>query len=249
MCNVSYGDNLFKGDLKKYHIKINPDDFDGFGFDVVLESTIAPYRPQDGIINAGDDFFAWFAAVPNGKVSGNLTFEGDTFNVSGEGYHDHNWGNIPLQKLFSSWVWFRGTVGEYTIIGYELNTADNRGGYSIPGIFIADQTGVIYENYGQNGIFTSNENLITDLYDSNNEALFSKLKIMTKDNFYLEIEGFEVIENLALFEVSNAKVMPFLFNLSKIDPYYTRFKSDVLLTLPNGETLKGDGVLEIMDLR
>ena len=169
MCDVSYGDNLFKGDLKKYHIKINPDDFDGFGFDVVLESTIAPYRPQDGIINAGDDFFAWFAAVPNGKVSGNLTFEGDTFNVSGEGYHDHNWGNIPLQKLFSSWVWFRGTVGEYTIIGYELNTADNRGGYSIPGIFIADQTGVIYENYGQNGIFTSNENLITDLYDSNKQ--------------------------------------------------------------------------------
>ena len=249
MCDVAFGENTFSGDLTQYSIKINPDDFDGFGFNINLESTIPPYRPQDGIINAGEDYFAWFAAVPNGNVSGDLTYDGKTIDIKGEGYHDHNWGNIPLQRLFDSWVWFRGTVGDYTVIGYELNTTDKRGGYSIPGIFIADKNGLVYENYGQNGIFTANENLITDLYKKNDEALFSKLKILTKDNFYLEITGDEVIENLALFEVSKGKVMPFLFNFSKIDPYYTRYKSDVALTLPTGETLQGSGVLEIMDLK
>ena len=249
MCDVAFGENTFSGDLTQYSIKINPDDFDGFGFNINLESTIPPYRPQDGIINAGEDYFAWFAAVPNGNVSGDLTYDGKTIDINGEGYHDHNWGNIPLQRLFDSWVWFRGTVGDYTVIGYELNTTDKRGGYSIPGLFIADKNGLVYENYGQNGIFTANENLITDLYKKNDEALFSKLKILTKDNFYLEITGDEVIENLALFEVSKGKVMPFLFNFSKIDPYYTRYKSDVALTLPTGETLQGSGVLEIMDLK
>ena len=156
-----------------------------------------------------------------------------------------------MQKLFDNWLWFRGTVGQYTIIGYELNTISSRGGYSIPGIFIADSTGIIYENYGQNGIFTAKENLITDLYKSNNEPLFSKLKIITKDDFYLEIEGKEVIENSLVKRhfilIGNPPI--FLFQFSNIDPYYTRYKSKVKLELPNQESFEGEGVLEIMDLK
>ena len=248
-CNVKYNNNLFIGNLDSYKIKIDPNDFDGFGLDINLESKISAYRPQDGIINAGEDYFAWLAAVPNGDVTGTLTYDNKQNNISGNGYHDHNWGNIELQKLFDNWLWFRGTVGQYTIIGYELNTISSRGGYSIPGIFIADSTGIIYENYGQNGIFTAKENLITDLYKSNNEPLFSKLKIITKDDFYLEIEGKEVIENLYLFDVNNIPLLPNLFQFSNIDPYYTRYKSKVKLELPNQESFEGEGVLEIMDLK
>ena len=248
-CNVQYKNNVFIGNLEKYNIKIDPIDFDGFGLDIVLKSEIPAYRPQDGIINAGDDYFAWLAAVPNGNVQGQITFENQKFNISGSGYHDHNWGNIELQKLFDNWLWFRGTVGQYTIIGYELNTIDSRGGYSIPGLFIADSTGIIYESYGQNGIFTSKENLIKNLYDKNDEALFSKLKIITTDNFYLEIEGTEVIENLYLFDLHKTPIIPFLFSFSNIDPYYTRYKSKVMLQLPDETIYKGQGVLEIMDLK
>ena len=248
-CNVKYNNNVFVGNLDSYLIKIDPKDFDGFGLDIKLDSKIDPYRPQDGIINAGEDYFAWLAAVPNGNVSGTLTYENIQNKIKGSGYHDHNWGNIELQKLFDNWLWFRGTVGQYTIIGYELNTISSRGGYSIPGIFIADSLGIIYENYGQNGIFTAKENLITDLYEKNNEPLYSKLKIITTDDFYIEIEGTEVIENLYLFDVNNIPVLPNLFQFSDIDPYYTRYKSKVKLQLPNEATLTGEGVLEIMDLK
>mgnify|MGYP006146068599 CR=1 FL=1 len=248
-CNVQYKNNQFVGNLEKYKIKIDPLDFDGFGLDIELNSKIKPYRPQDGIINAGKDYFAWLAAVPNGTVNGKLIFNNNEKSITGTGYHDHNWGNIELQKLFDNWLWFRGTVGQYTVIGYELNTTSSRGGYSIPGIFIADSSGIIYENYGQNGIFTSKENLITDLYKKNDESLFSKLKILTKDNFYLEIEGTEVIENLFLFDVNQTPIVPFLFSFSNIDPYYTRYKSKVVLQLPNQKKYIGEGVLEIMDLK
>ena len=116
-----------------------------------MKSKISPYRPQDGIINAGEDYFAWLAAVPNGDVSGTLTYANTNSVISGSGYHDHNWGNIELQKLFDNWLWFRGTVGQYTIIGYELNTISSR---------VAIQFWYIYCRYtkfskhGQNGIFT-----------------------------------------------------------------------------------------------
>ncbi len=248
-CRLEYKDNLFSGDLKKYNIKISPSDFDGFGFDITLDSNIPSYRPQDGIISAGNDFFAWLAAVPNGDVSGTLTFNDTTREIRGDGYHDHNWGNIPLQKLFDDWVWFRGTVEDYTIIGFELNTTHKRGGHSIPGIFIADSSGLIYENFGQNGIFTTEENLITDIYKNNNETFFSKFKIMTRDQYYIEVDGYEYIENLALFDISNIPIVPSLFKLSNIDPHYTRFKSKIKLELPNGNRFEGDAVLEIMDLK
>ena len=248
-CDLKYGENIFKGNLDEYKIKINPDDFDGFGFDITLKSNIPSYRPQDGVISAGDDYFAWLAAVPNGTVDGTMTLGDKSIIINGDGYHDHNWGNIPLQRLFDDWTWFRGTVGDYTIIGFELNTTDIRGGYSIPGLFIGDSTGIVYESYGQNGIFTAKENLISDLYKKNNETFFSKFKMMTTDNYYLEIDGYEVIENLALFEVSNIPIVPLIFKFSSIDPYYTRYKSSVMLSLPNGETITGDAVLEIMDLK
>ena len=63
--------------------------------------------------------------------------------------------------------------------------------------------------------------------------------MMTTDNYYLEIDGYEVIENLALFEVSNIPIVPLIFKFSSIDPYYTRYKSSVMLSLPNGETITG----------
>ena len=60
------GENSFSGNLNKYKIRIDPIDFDGFGFDLVLTSNSSPYRPQDGIIKAGESYFDWLAAVPSG---------------------------------------------------------------------------------------------------------------------------------------------------------------------------------------
>ena len=80
--------NLFAGNLNKYSIALDPDDFDGFGFNLNLQSLVGPYRPQDGIIQAGDDYFAWLAAVPNGDVDGTITINGKEKKIKGSGYHD-----------------------------------------------------------------------------------------------------------------------------------------------------------------
>ena len=90
-CNVQFGKNYFRGNLNKYSVYLDPEDFEGFGIDLNLNSTIPPYRPQDGIIKAGDDYFAWLAAVPNGKVTGNYTLN---YLIS----NDFNKG-IPLGKV------------------------------------------------------------------------------------------------------------------------------------------------------
>ena len=67
---------FFIGNLNEYEIALSPDDFDGFGVNIKLKSRLKPYRPQDGIIKAEDDFFAWLAAVPDGDVEMELNING-----------------------------------------------------------------------------------------------------------------------------------------------------------------------------
>ena len=249
-CDVVYGNNTFKGNLQNYTIKIDPDDFDGIGINLNLKSTLKPYRPQDGIIKAGDDYFAWLSAVPNGVVSGDLIVNGEKTRLSGSGYHDHNWGNTPLQYLFDNWVWFRGEIEDKTIVAAVLYMTDKRGGYDVPILYIADSSKVHVNKFGEDGLYTRKSTRITDLYNKHNEPLFRELDMITEDGFKVNIIGHSVIDNSNLFKRGR---MPYPIRLAmgaaKIDPFYTRFDSEMSLSV-EGETPKtGFGVFEIMDLK
>jgi hypothetical protein len=183
-CSVSMNQNSFSGNLESYNITIDPNDFDGFGFDLNLQSLVSPYRPQDGVIRAGSDYFAWLAAVPNGNVNGTIIVDGKEKKIKGSGYHDHNWGNTPLQKLFKSWTWFRGKAGPYTVILAELNATKSRGGFDIPILFVADENKVLVDKFGNRELLTMKNDLIKDYYPSKNEPQFSNFLISSNNNCY-----------------------------------------------------------------
>ena len=245
-----YGNNTFIGNLQNYTINIDPDDFDGIGINLNLKSTLKPYRPQDGIIKAGDDYFAWLSAVPNGVVSGDLIVNGKKTILSGSGYHDHNWGNTPLQYLFDNWVWFRGEIEGKTIVAAVLYMTDKRGGYDVPILYIADSSKVHVNKFGEDGLYTRKSTRITDLYNKHNEPLFRELDMITEDGFKVNIIGNSVIDNSNLFKRGR---MPYPIRLAmgiaKIDPFYTRFDSEMSLSIDGKAPKTGFGVFEIMDLK
>ena len=256
-CLVMMNKNLFAGNLNKYRIALDPDDFDGFGFNLNLQSLVGPYRPQDGIIKAGDDYFAWLAAVPNGDVDGTITVNGKEKKIKGSGYHDHNWGNTPLQKLFKSWTWFRGKAGPYTVILAELNAVESRGGFDIPILFVADENQVLVDKFGNKELLTMKNNLIEDYYPSKNEPQFSNFLISSHDNVSVKISGNQIIDNIEIFKRLSLPAplnlfkpaVNFAFRSSGIDPFYTRFASSFVLKIDEDIAIDGTGVMEIMDLQ
>ena len=256
-CRVIMKKNSFIGNLKKYNVTIDPNDFDNYGFSLDLKSQIKPYRPQDGIINAGDDYFAWLAAVPNGNVTGTVTVNGTEKKIKGTGYHDHNWGNTPLQKLFSSWTWFRGKAGPYTVILAELNAVKNRGGFDIPILFVADENQVVVNKFGNRELLTMKNDLIKNYYPKKNEPQFSKFSIVSDNNISVKISGNEIIDNIEIFKRMNLPIplnifkpiINLAFKSSGIDPFYTRFSSTFTLKIDDSNTYNGTGVMEIMDLQ
>ena len=66
--------------------------------------------PDDGS-NPEGPYFRWVCAVPNGSLSGTVTLDSVTHEVTGSGYHDHNWGNVPMSVLVKDWHWARGEAG------------------------------------------------------------------------------------------------------------------------------------------
>ena len=256
-CSVSMNQNSFSGNLESYNITIDPNDFDGFGFDLKLQSLVSPYRPQDGVIRAGSDYFAWLAAVPNGNVNGTIIVDGQERKIKGSGYHDHNWGNTPLQKLFKSWTWFRGKAGPYTVILAELNATETRGGFDIPILFVADENKVLVDKFGNRELLTMKNDLIKDYYPSKNEPQFSNFLMSSNNNVSVNISGNEIIDNIEIFKrlslpapLSIIKpAVNLAFKSSGIDPFYTRFASTFILKIDENTEIEGTGVMEIMDLQ
>ena len=250
-CSVTMNQNSFSGNLESYNITIDPNDFDGFGFDLNLQSLVSPYRPQDGVIRAGSDYFAWLAAVPNGNVNGTIIVDGQEKKIKGSGYHDHNWGNTPLQKLFKSWTWFRGKAGPYTVILAELNATKSRGGFDIPILFVADENKVLVDKFGNRELLTMKNDLIKDYYPSKNEPQFSNFLISSNNNVTVNISGNEIIDNIEIFKRLSLPAplniikpaVNLAFKSSGIDPFYTRFASTFTLKIDENTEIEGTGVM------
>ena len=73
-------------------------------------------------------YFDWVVPVPRARVAGRLTVAGESRNVSGIGYHDHNWGNLYLPAAFRRWTWGRVLTDDWTLLfGDVVGQVDERG--------------------------------------------------------------------------------------------------------------------------
>jgi len=62
--------------------------------------------------NTGD----WWAVIlPRATVTGTLTIQNTTMNVTGTGYHDHNWGVNPFLIMHFGWLWGTCRSSHYTV--------------------------------------------------------------------------------------------------------------------------------------
>ncbi|KAH7154135.1 hypothetical protein DER46DRAFT_638147 [Fusarium sp. MPI-SDFR-AT-0072] len=120
-CDLQYRKNYFRSvnGLSEYHIFVDPDEMEGFGrWDV------------DG------PHFSWFVAVPGGQLTGEVTVNGTKTKVEGNAYHDHNWGNVPMEKILDNWLWGHADVGGLSIVSASVRFRQNCGGREVPLLFI-----------------------------------------------------------------------------------------------------------------
>ena len=116
-CDVKMGDNHLHGQIPRYEIHFRDGDLGG---DLVYENLTQGYRnPPDGagvIVQDPLTTFGHVIAQPRARVTGKLILAGKEIPVKGEGYHDKNWGNSPLQNTLEWWYWGRIFIPGYTMV-------------------------------------------------------------------------------------------------------------------------------------
>lgn len=148
ICDVNFAKHYFRGDLKNY--KIHIDDIDGMAADISLESSSKPYRPGTSYFQFGtpDKYYTWLCVVPRGRVNGTITVEGKTKNITGMGYHDHQWGSINFHKYWNHWIWARQSYDDYSLLLFDFFTNEEFSTERFPIIFIQDNDGnIIFESH------------------------------------------------------------------------------------------------------
>jgi hypothetical protein len=142
-CDVRIGTNRFAGDLHRYRITASIEEV---SVDIELTGDVPAWRPKSGHLYFGvegqEKLFAWLPSVPHGLATVCYRIGNEEHRSAGSGYHDHNWGDVPMQTLMHNWYWARASVGPYTIIASSI-TATARYGYETQIVYMLAEDGKI----------------------------------------------------------------------------------------------------------
>ena len=171
-------------------------------------------------------------AVPNGALSGTVTVDSVMYEVTGSGYHDHNWGNVPMSVLVKDWHWARGEAGGYTAVAASVrlnNGVDSRN------VYVADEKGVLVAALSPAVGF---QELATARQPDTGKTIGSDILFPVQDKGAVRFTGEKAISS-------------FIFDSdASYHWWYTRFDSGLEIDLDHEGrrvTAKGHAVLEHMD--
>jgi len=244
---VQIGANRFEGDLDTYSIKVPADNPQHLGVDLVLKRRVPSFRAATGQLSSGPAYFAWLNAVPSGTVAGTITIDGRAMAASGEGYHDHNWGNVPPSDLLDKWWWGRASVGQHQIVTYEIHGKKSVGSTNIGLYYVGTEDGIEVNAVGDQVAVL--EGPLVKHPDPKHErpipASIGYAANGTTSNFSISGPMLLSIDLLAE-QPWWTKLGASVFGMK---PRYTRFQSPVSLSVAGRPIEKGTGILEYYEFQ
>ncbi len=115
-CHVRIGDCVAVDEGDRYRLCLR---HELLAAELVFWPLLPGWRAGTGHLfadSASGRHFDWVVPLPRARVEGWLTVNGQRRDVTGVGYHDHNWGNFYLPSAFGRWTWGRVLAGEWMLI-------------------------------------------------------------------------------------------------------------------------------------
>lgn len=236
-CDVHFGPNSFVGDLKDYTIHVEEDD--KFGADLHFTNLGTPFRPGTAYFGFGDhyeDFYTWLCVVPKCRVEGKLLIDGKTIEVSGYGYHDHQWGTKSHMEFFNNWTWARQSLGDYSVTMFHMVSRKEYGYKRFPIMFVENKQGDI--------IFSSYNNIEYEMQGTKRDEASDKLyptvqkQIFHDGNLTLEytLTPKKTLETSLAFPNPTPEQAA-TFELKEQKPSYMRYLGEGHVKLQEGNTI------------
>jgi hypothetical protein len=219
-------------------------------FNAMMKNTSPMWRPDTGYNFYGEnkDYMGWFVAQPSSDIQATLTMDGQSTELTGTGYHDHNWGNVAMSDVMNHWYWGRATLEGYTIIFSDVISEENTGYTRLPVGFIAKDGVILADDY--KNITVSRDN--TEIHPETGKFIDNNLIFTHKGedgtNYTVEmIRETDIVVNSLLDSLSPVKRT--LAKMLGANPTYIRTLGEVILTIEKEgevEVIEQEGLWEQM---
>ena len=249
-CLVQMGPHSFIGDLVDYRIKVEP--VNGIGCDLHLQVLVKPFRPGTGYVAFGDDEakeYTWIC-FPRGRVTGSLTYAGKTHDVTGMGYHDHQFHNVDSMTTIHHWLWGRQSLDDYTVVIFDIVANEKYGFKRVPIFGLIDNTSgeAVFQNtdhavcsikemYLEHETQKPHPKLLTYTYEHSGKKI---------DYMIRWKQEIEVRSSKNIFDVVDEETKK-RFDQMNLDPSYIRYVAEAELVITEHDEIKrarGDMIYE-----
>ena len=227
--DVQIGNNYIKvdysnKDLPTYEIFIDEGEY---GLHLKYKASVHGWKPGHGYIEFGkSNQFGWVIALPRAEVEGKIKVNGETIQVKGIGYHDHNWLNFNFALIINYWYWGRIYSENFTVIFAYIQCNKRMDNYPIQVLMIAEKENVFLST-GEYEMFQ--EDFEYDDKANNSHPKILRFKFGNNNEVNLNVQNLIDSDNL-LYELG--PITRFLAkNLLRVKPGYFRLNSQFQLTL------------------
>lgn len=227
-CAVTIGNNHIRYEQGNYVVHFQQE---GITFDMLMKPNLPMWRPGTGHLAMGNDYFAWLVPVPSADLEATLTVNGVTKKLTGNGYHDHNWGNINMYNLLNHWYWCRARVAGYTIISSDLITVKQYGYTRYPLFMIAKAGKVLVDHETKTKVIR--EDTIT--HPVTGKSIDNKLTFINhaKDGTEYKVEYMRDndISAVVMSKLKGSYSFKLFMKMLRLNPSYVRCIGKVRLTV------------------
>lgn len=237
---VRIGKNAIKvdqagDDLPVYEIFVDEGDL---GCHLKYTPMVKGWKPGSGLSQFGDlGYMGWVVPFARASVEGTITDGEQTIQVSGTGYHDHNWLNFQFQRIIEYWMWGRVYAENFTLAYAYIQCTKAVDRHAVKVLMLAE---------GQEVTLSSGDFIFSkeDLeYNPTAQHHFPRQVIIdAPEELKLILNVKKVLEAQDMLDNFNPVLRFIAKNILRIKPGYFRLVSDFELEIPGGgKTIKEKG--------
>lgn len=221
--------------LPTYEIYVKEKDL---GCHLKYSAKVNGWKPGTGVSQFGDmGYFAWVVPFARAAVEGTITDGSSGIQVTGVGYHDHNWLNFPFPTIIDYWMWGRIYSEHYTISYAFIQCNKKMDNYAVKVLMLADGREVI--------LSTGEFDFIKQDFEYNTRAKHSyprRITIRVPNVLEAGLSVKEVLEAEDMLNNFSTALRFIAKNILRLKPGYFRLASDFDIKVTRrGKTIEENG--------
>ena len=238
--DVKVGENYLQvrqlpGELPVYEVYVKEKDL---GCHLTYRAEVNGWKPGTGISHFGDmGYFAWVVPFAKASVEGTITDGNRTLEVTGTGYHDHNWLDFQFPRIIDYWMWGRIYSQHYTVSFAFIQCNAKMDNHAVKVLMLADGKEVV--------LSTGEFDFLKEDFEYNSKAKHSypkKLIIRVPDELEVNLSVRDILESQDMLTYFSLPVRFIAKYLLRLRPGYFRLASDFEIEVINeGGTSKETG--------